>query len=114
MIDNLIPVGSVVRLKEVDALVVILGYFPDDGERMYDYFAAPYPTGLASENHAILLDADGVAEVVSQGYLDDMGKKALEAAATVMNAREQAFITIGMALEESGELQQEGDSFRME
>lgn len=114
MADTLIPVGSVVRLEDASALTVVLGYFVDDGEQLYDYLLAPYPAGLDDPNHALLANADAIVEVVARGYLDDAGEQALAAAAGIMAAKEKLYVTVGKALEESGTLVGEGEAFTME
>ena len=104
MIEELLPIGTVVRIGEGGPLATIMGFYPDDGKRMYDYLAAPLPMGLATAGHAILLDTDGISEVVSRGYLDPSGREALKGAAAIMNAREEAFVAIGAELERQGRL----------
>lgn len=103
MAETLLPIGSVVRLVGTDFLVVILGYYVDNGEQMFDYLAAPYPMGLDDPDHAILANADAIVEVVARGYLDEDGERALAAAAELMAAREDAYVIMGKALEEAGE-----------
>lgn len=114
MADALIPVGSVVRLDGVSFLAVVVGFYVDDGEQMFDYLLAPYPSGLDDLEHAILADADAIAEVVSRGYLDEDGERALAAAAEAMEAQEKAYVLIGEYLEEKGMVLGSDDSFVME
>ena len=114
MADTLIPIGSIVRIEETDFLSVVLGYYVDDGEQMFDYLLAPYPTGLASPEHAILADADAIAEGVSRGYLDEEGERTLAAAADYMSAQEKAYVAAGTTLEEAGLLGDSADRFAME
>lgn len=114
MADALIPVGSVIRLEGADFLAVVLGFFVDDGEQMYDYLLAPYPAGLDDPDHAILANADAIAEVVSRGYLDEDGERVLVAASEMMEAKEKAYVIMGKALEEAGKFGEEADSFSME
>lgn len=105
MLDALNPIGSVVRLDGQENLFVILGFYPNDGEMMYDYLAAPYPAGLADESSALFLNAGAITEIVAQGYLDEQGQKVLAATVELMNAQEAAYIAKGKALEEAGESQ---------
>ena len=105
MIEALIPVGSVVRLVESDFLAIICGFYPDDGEQMYDYLAVPYPFGLTSPDALLFLDEGAVTEVVAPGYADEHGQEVLAAAVEMMNAREEAFIAIGEELEKEGSLE---------
>ena len=114
MADMLIPVGSIVRLEGAEFLAIVLGYYVDDGERMYDYLLAPYPAGLDDLDHAILADADGVVEIVSRGYADSDGERALTAASELREARERAYVLAGQALEDAGLLGVEDEPFTME
>ena len=113
MIDALIPIGSVVRVADESALAVILGFYPDNGDRMFDYLAAPYPTGLAVTGDVLFLDNDAIVEVVALGYLDEQGRNILAKATEVMSAYERAFVKMGKALEEAGRLG-DTDEFSME
>ncbi len=102
MIEALIPVGSVVRLAESDFLGMICGFYPDNGEQMYDYLAVPYPYGLTSPDALLFLNEDVVTEVVAPGYVDEQGQEALAATVEMMNAQEELFIAIGEQLEKEG------------
>lgn len=102
MIDALIPIGSVVRLEGQDWLAVILGFFPNDGNLVSDYLAAPYPTGLLSEDNVAFVNADAIAEVVSHGFLDEQGEEVLTVLADLKNAEEELYVTIGRKLAEQG------------
>ena len=114
MPDALIPVGSVVRLEGTESLAVVLGYYVDDGEQMFDYLLAPHPTGLMGPDSALLADSDAIVAVVSRGYLDEEGERALEAAAEYIAAQAEAFVEAGKVLEEAGLLTGSADSFTME
>lgn len=114
MIGALLPVGSVVRLDGAEFLAVVLGYYVDNGEQMYDYLCAPYPAGLDDPSHTIFANSDAIVEVVSHGYLDEQGEEVLKAAVEMMNAREEAFVRIGTYLEENGLLGKDDESFTME
>ena len=94
MADALIPVGSVVRLDGVDLLAVVLGYFVDDRERMYDYLLAPYPVGLDSTEHAILVDAEGIAEVVAANLLQRIALGLIEIGAVLAGHIQQNVLCI--------------------
>ena len=120
MQDALIPIGSVVRLKGQDWLAVILGFYPRSNEILFDYLAAPYPMGLATQEGALFGNADAIEEVVSRGYLDEQGEETLGALVEYMNAEAQAYIEDGRELERLGLLHLEeeppaGEStFKME
>lgn len=114
MPETLIPVGSIVRFAGTEYLAVILGYFVDNNEQLYDYLTAPYPAGLSSLEHAILANEDDIAEVVYQGYLDQEGERALQAATDLMKVQERLYVAAGKAFEEAEAAAREASSFKME
>ena len=67
----LLPVGSVVRLRDADALVAVLGFAPDTGDMQADYLGVPWPTGLSADDVALAFDASAVAEVLHRGLWDE-------------------------------------------
>ena len=114
MLNTLIPIGSVIRVEGQDWLALVIGFYPDNGEQMYDYLLAPYPTGIADDTNVFFANSNAIVEVVSRGYLDERGEEVLKAAVEMMNAREDAFIKIGTYLEENGLLGKDDESFTME
>lgn len=79
VINEVLPVGSVVRLRGADALVMVIGYEPSIGDEKADYLAVVHPVGMVSERSAVTFDCDAIEEVLYEGYLDDEGRRAFEA-----------------------------------
>ncbi|MDR1018942.1 MAG: DUF4176 domain-containing protein [Lachnospiraceae bacterium] len=71
--NNLLPVGSVVYLKEGNTKLVIIGICqftkqePNAKPVYYDYVASEYPQGLNPDNVYYFND-DSVDEVLHDGY----------------------------------------------
>lgn len=69
----MLPIGSIVYLKEGTSKVMILNRGPvieQDGEElMYDYSACLYPQGLSPE-HVFYFNHENVDEVVFKGFVD--------------------------------------------
>ena len=66
------PIGTIVRLSiDKDMLFMISGYLTrqDEGS-IYDYFAVPFPLGLAKNNQYISFNRHCITEVVHKGYCD--------------------------------------------
>ena len=77
---GLLPVGSVVRLRDGgDSLVMVMGFEPEVDDVVADYLGVPYPVGLVSDDAALAFDADAVTEVLHRGFWDDEGEAALAA-----------------------------------
>lgn len=73
-----LSIGSVIKIKDTNALMVIAGYLPkvEDGNT-YDYFAVPYPLGMISFDEFMCINSDIIGEVVFEGYSDEQTDKFL-------------------------------------
>ena len=69
---DLLPVGSVVLLKNAVKKAVIMGYFQKisskGGEHVYDYMAVSYPEGFLGKGSVFLFDEDKIDKVCFRGY----------------------------------------------
>ena len=64
---DLLPIGSVVLLKDATKKLVIIGVLQVNAEqnKMYDYLAVPYPEGyLGSDNNYLFNQGD----IIFRGY----------------------------------------------
>jgi hypothetical protein len=66
--NDLLPIGSVIKLKKIDQPIVIVGYLVGNGKKVYDYVGFPYPEGIFSMKTQLLFDKDLINEVVHEGY----------------------------------------------
>lgn len=67
---ELLPVGSVVLLKDATKKLVIIGVLqvnPNEN-KIYDYLAVPYPEGYIGSNNNFLFNKDDINDVVFCGY----------------------------------------------
>ena len=98
MPNELLPVGSVVRLEDADAFVMVIGFKPTFDDVEADYLGVIYPQGLVSDDAALAFDADTISEVVFRGYWDEEGEVARAAlrryrdAALDLKAQFEAFV----------------------
>ncbi len=69
-IKDLLPVGSVVRLKKGTKNLVIMGVKQKDiiTGNTYDYIAVPYPEGYISKDTVFFAMHDKIEEVIFKGY----------------------------------------------
>ena len=69
-VDLLLPLGSVVRLKEGKTLLIIQGYVPNDLSKTdvyYDYEGDIFPTGRQGEQ-VYMFNDENIDEVMFVGY----------------------------------------------
>ncbi len=74
MSKKYLPIGTVVKLKEVDKLALIAGYFPRGTSRegyVWDYSAFPYPEGMIDNDKVIQFDNESIEKIVVMGYQDE-------------------------------------------
>lgn len=69
-IEKLLPVGTIVRLKDGIKTIMVTGFFPVSGDdnKMYDYSACFYPEGLISSEINMLFNHEQVDEIIYPGY----------------------------------------------
>ena len=71
-IKNLLPVGSVVLLKDSDKRLMIYGILQQEGneEKIYDYIGVPYPEGFIDIETCFLFDEELIDQILFLGYID--------------------------------------------
>ena len=68
-IENLLPIGSVVRLTDAKKKVVIMGIMPV--KHMPD---VPYPEGYMTQETGLLFNHDKIDEIIFEGYANEERK----------------------------------------
>lgn len=71
MFNNLLPIGSVVLLKNGIKKIMIVGIKPiknDGTEEMFDYIGVLYPEGYISNEINFLFNRDDICDVIFKGY----------------------------------------------
>lgn len=94
---ELLPVGSIVRLKNAARKAAIMGYMqqaaskdsPDDQPRVYDYMAVPYPEGYLGKGTIFLFNEENIEEVCFHGYESRESKGYMSLVGTVFDAAEK-------------------------
>ena len=68
--NELLPVGSIVKIRLSKEFFVIVGFYPieKDTEKMYDYIAVRYPYGFAGNDSFTFFNKDLVRKVIKVGY----------------------------------------------
>ena len=72
MENVLLPVGSVVLLKEGKKRLMIYGLLQlrNSDKKVFDYIGCYYPEGYISQDHAFLFNAEDIEEVSYVGFVD--------------------------------------------
>ncbi len=81
MIKDLLPIGSVVRLKNGEKRLMIGGIKQTDSEgdgREYDYYGVLYPEGHLGGQYQYLFNHEDVEEIFFRGYEDEERASFLE------------------------------------
>lgn len=75
MWEGLLPIGSVVLLKDSTQKMVICGICAmvaeEGGDVLYDYSALLHPYGYVDRDHLYVFNQDAIQKVCSVGYIDD-------------------------------------------
>ena len=75
MFEGLLPIGSVVLLKNSKKRIMIIGVLQKqlkEGEEViWDYSACLYPEGYLGPDKTFLFNADQIEKVYSVGYQDE-------------------------------------------
>ncbi len=79
-IKDILPIGSIVKLKNTGIKVMIAGVFPKDNEtgNVYDYFGVSYPFGYVSDKTNIVFQEPAIDEVIFRGYEDKSRKELVQ------------------------------------
>lgn len=74
-IQGLLPIGSVVLLKNSTKRIMIIGVCQgmktEEGTRLYDYAGCVYPEGYISGDKNFLFNQNQIERLYAMGYQDD-------------------------------------------
>ena len=82
--NNLLPIGTIVLLKDAKKRILIVGYLPQEGkdDKVYDYSGVPFPEGLIDSRKILLFDHSQIEKICHNSLVDqeviDMINKANE------------------------------------
>lgn len=73
-IENLLPIGSVIRLRDAEKRLMIFGVkqsaASENGPASADYIGVLYPEGNVGPDHQYLFNHEDIDEVVFRGFED--------------------------------------------
>lgn len=73
--NDYLPVGSVVLLKDATKKIVIIGYsvVEEGSTEVWDYLGCVYPIGVIGMDKNLLFNKEQIDKVVFTGYSDEEG-----------------------------------------
>ncbi len=80
MNNNMLSIGTIVKLKDAEKLAMIVGFTMIDDSNtdnvvIYDYMGCAYPQGIQNYNYNLYFNATDIETVVFEGYSNDDDKK---------------------------------------
>ncbi len=82
MQKQLLPIGTIVLLKNGLKRIMIIGYIPTELEikdsKIYDYSGVPYPEGLVDSRRILLFNHEQIDKIFYHGYKDEEHKTFIE------------------------------------
>ena len=87
---DLLPIGSVVLLKDATKKLVIIGVLQVNAEqnKMYDYLAVPYPEGSLGSDNNYLFNQGDINDIIFRGYTNPERDIFIEALNTLYSKKE--------------------------
>lgn len=69
---DLLPIGTVVTLKDGVKSLMIIGIMQsDENEKLYDYIAVLYPEGFLNAETFFLFNNEDIVDVKFKGYMNE-------------------------------------------
>jgi hypothetical protein len=69
-IKNLLPLGSVVQLKDTDKKLMITGILMNNNGAQYDYISVMYPEGYIDAARMFVFNHEDISKVEFLGYMN--------------------------------------------
>lgn len=67
---ELLPIGSVILVKEAEKRMMIIGVLQQNGDERYDYMGVLYPEGYMSQDEVYLFNHEDIDKVDFLGFVD--------------------------------------------
>lgn len=69
-VKGLLPIGSVVLLKDAEKELMIIGLLPVNEDTRYDYLAVVHPEGYINDQYVFAFNHDDIKEIKYLGYMN--------------------------------------------
>ncbi len=88
--NQLLPIGSVILLKNARKKLMIIGIliFNQNENKSYDYLGVPFPEGYIGTKHHYLFNHEDINDVVFLGYNNPERETFIEALSTHYSKQE--------------------------
>lgn len=73
---SVLPLGSVVLLKDAKRYLVVMGYLiiEEGTNKVWDYMGCAYPIGAISSDAILTFDTNQIEKVIFKGFSDEEGE----------------------------------------
>ena len=68
--ENILPIGSVIRVKEANKQMMIIGILQEVEGVQYDYIGVLYPEGFLTPEQVFLFNHEDIDDISFLGYMD--------------------------------------------
>ena len=88
---NLLPIGSVVLLKDATKKLMIIGIMQvkESENKTYDYLAVPYPEGYLGQDTNFLFDHEDINDIIFLGYANPERESFIKAMDIIYNLKDK-------------------------
>lgn len=88
---NLLPIGSVVLLKDATKKLMIIGIMQvkEIENKTYDYLAVPYPEGYLGQDTNFLFDHEDINDIIFLGYTNPERESFIKAMDIIYNLKDK-------------------------
>lgn len=73
MYNGILPIGTVVKLKNMEKRVMIIGYGAkkiDEQDKIWDYIVCPFPYGVVNLQKTLVCNTEDIEVLYAIGYQD--------------------------------------------
>lgn len=70
--NNFLPIGTIVLLKDSTKKILIIGYLPQEGKdsTVFDYSGVPFPEGLIDSKKILLFNHKQIEKICHNSLID--------------------------------------------
>lgn len=74
-----LPIGTIIKLFDLDSKIMIIGYMMKDNKNIVsDYCGCIYPSGIKSKKEILYFNKNQITEIIKLGPIDGEVKKIIE------------------------------------
>lgn len=82
---ELLPIGSVVKLKGYLCPIMVIGYGPIySAQEYYEYLGVNHPIGFSINAKPVMFDSSAVDKILFNGYTDEKARSGYQALAKII------------------------------